>query len=355
MIKKLQLLVVLCVVLLSSCEKVEFLPTIETPVFTAGIPFAKSDSVGFNAGDDLYYMYASHLEIEDEIIYSGVFGKDESCESGCAENFAIQFHQKKSEQDRLSKGKYDFYSVPRDGFKHNYSLITNDLNPLVNSSWRVGNEMLSGESITIDSNNDTAPGDGMRLIYNIPNVLTVQFEREILPFTVDCDISLNFINTDEGMKIEVVTSSPFAQISWSTGIIGKSIIVNPNVSTYTARVFAGTGCSTDIVINIAELSLLDGYGIGFNQNSFAFSTPDNSNNAVSISYTSEDGVFYTSSTIGQIIPFRFDILEITDYKVNEFGYPTWMIKANFDCILFGENGGTRRIINGNAVFAVSHQ
>ncbi len=355
MIKKLQMLIVLLVVLFSSCEKVEFLPTIEEPVFTAGIPFAKSDSISFNAGDDLYYMYASHAEIEDEIIYSGLFGKDESCESGCAENFAIQFHQKKSEENRLTKGNYDFYSVPRNGYKHNYSLTTNDQNPLENSSWRVGSEVLSGESISIDSNNDTALGDGMRLIYNIPDVLTVQFERQILPLSVECDISLNFINTNDGIKIEVVTSSPFAQVSWSTGAISNSIIINPNVSIYTARVFSGSGCTTDIVINIADLNLLDGYNIGFNQSSFAFSTPDNNNNAVSISYTTEDGIFYTSSTIGQILPFRFDVLEITDYEVNELGDPTWMIKANFDCILFGENGGTRRIKNGNAVFAVSHQ
>ena len=51
--------------IVSSCENEEFLPLVEEPVFIAAIPFAKTDSVGFNAGDDLYYMYASHAEIED--------------------------------------------------------------------------------------------------------------------------------------------------------------------------------------------------------------------------------------------------------------------------------------------------
>ena len=127
-----------------------------------------------------------------------------------------------------------------------------------------------------------------------------------------------------------------------------------NIPTYTARVFAADGCATDIAINIADMNLVDGYNIGFNQKSFAFSTPDNTNNAVNISYTNEQGVFYTSSTIGQILPFKFEILEITDYEINELGDPTWQIKASFDCILFGNKGGTRRIKNGNAVFAVSH-
>ena len=353
--KILYLSIVSLVCLLSSCEKVEFVPIVEEPVFVAGIPFATSDSTGFSAGDDLYYMYASHSEIDDEIVYSGLFGKDESCESGCAENFSIQFHQKASEESRLTEGSYEFYSVPRDGFKHSYTLATNDSNPLENGSWRVGSQTLLGESITIDSNNDTAPGDGMRLLYNIPGVLTVQFERQIIPMTVDCDIALQFSITNQGVEIEVITSAPFAQVSWSPGQISNSILVNPNILTYTARVFAGSGCTTDIAINIQDLALLDGYNVGFNQTSVGFTTPDNANNSVSISYTNEEGVFYTSSTIGQILPFRFDVSEVSDYEVNELGDPTWKINASFDCILFGENGGTRRIKNGNAIFAVSHK
>jgi hypothetical protein len=337
-----------------SCEKEEFASIIEEPVFVAGVPFAKSDSVGFNAGDDLYYMYASHTEIEGEIVYSGLFGKEEICESGCAQNFGIQIHQKLSQEGKLSTGNYPFYSVPRDGYKHNYMLITDDLNPLDNTSWRVGDEFLLGESISIDSNNDTAPGDGMRLVYNLPDIFTVQFERQILPMTVDCDISVKLSTTSEGIQIDVITSSPFSQVSWSTGLISNKLIVNPNIATYTARVFGGSGCTTDIAINIQNMNLISNHNIGFNQNSFGFSTPDNPNNAVSISYTNEDGIFYTSSTIGQILPFRFDVLDISDYEVNELGDPTWKLTASFDCILFGENGGTRRIRNGKAVFAVSY-
>ena len=352
--KKFQFIFVLLVLIMFSCEKEAFLSIIEEPVFVAALPFAKTDSVGFNAGDDLYYMYASHIELEDEIVYSGLFGKEEICESGCAENFAIQIHQKKFEEDKLSIGSYPFYSVPRDGYKHNYSLITNDPNPLGNTSWRVGDEFLSGDSISIDSNNDTAPGDGMRLIYNLPNVFTVQFERLILPSTVDCDIRVEFSTLNGVLQIEVITSSPFAQVSWSTGIVSDIISVNPNISTYSARVFSSSGCTTDISIHIQNMNLASNFNIGFNQNSYSFSTPDNLNNAISISYTNEEGVFYTSSTTGQILPFRFDVSEITDYEVNELGDPTWKLTAGFDCILFGENGGTRRIKNGKAVFAVSH-
>lgn len=354
MIKKSHLLIVLLIVIMSSCEKEEFLPSVEEPVFMAAIPFAKSDSIGFNAGDDLYYMYASHFEIEKEIVYSGLFGKEEACESGCGENFAIQIHQKLLLEEKLLTGNYPFYSVPRDGYKHDYALITNDPNPLQNTTWRVGDESLSGESISIDSDHASAPGDGIRLFYKLPNVFTVQFERQILPMTVDCDIMVAIAQTSEGLQIEVITSSPFSQVSWSNGLISNAIIVNPNIATYAARVFGGNGCTTDLAINIQNMNLTGSHTIGFNQSSSGFSTPDNPNNAVSLSYTSEDGVFYTSSTIGQILPFRFDVREVTDYKVNELGDPTWKITADFDCILFGENGGTRRIRNGNAVFAVSH-
>ena len=138
MIKKLPLLIILIVIIGTSCDKEAFLPVLEEPVFVANIPFTKTDSISFNAGDDLYYMYASHSVIEDELIYSGLFGKDESCESGCAENFAIQFHQKNDEQGVLTEGSYNFYSLPREGYKHNYSLLTNDSNPIDNAVWRVG-------------------------------------------------------------------------------------------------------------------------------------------------------------------------------------------------------------------------
>lgn len=354
MFKKLYFLPIFIALVLSSCDKVDFLPIIEEPIFVADIPFTKSDSININAGDDLYYMYASHTVFDDEIVYSGLFGKDESCESGCAENFSIKIHQKINEQERPNEGRYDYYSVPREGYKHNYTLITNDSNPIDNSTWRVGEVSLSGETISIDSNNDTAPGDGVRLIYNVPDVISVQFERQILPLVVDCDISLKISNTSQGVQLEVVNSSPFSQVSWSTGEIGKSILLNPNITTYTARVFAGSGCTTDIVINIKDFNLIDGFRVGFNQKSFGFETPDNSNNAVSISYTNEEGVFYTSSVIGQILPFSFEILEISDYEINELGDPTWKITAAFDCLLFGEDGSTKRVKNGNATFAVSH-
>ena len=339
---------------MSSCEKEDFLSKEGDPVFVASIPFAKNDSIRFNAGDDLYYMFASHSMIEDEIIYSGLFGKEDVCTESCAENFSIKFHQKLFQESKLSEGSYQYYSIPRDGYKHNYTLLSNQNNPTQNASWRVGSEMLTGESISIDADNDAQQIDGMRLLYNVVDEFTLQFERNILPMSVDCDITLEITNTALGVQLEVVTDSPFSQVSWSTGVIGNKITVSPAVPVYTARVFTGSGCTTDITIHMESLDISQDYSIGFNQNSFGFSTPDNPNNAVTVSYTNGDGVFYTSSTVGQILPFTFDVHQVSDYDVNELGDPTWMIRASFDCILFGENGGSRRIKNGNALFAVSY-
>ena len=347
-------LLIVFLLIASSCEKESFLSQEGDPVFVASIPFTKKDSIGFNAGDDLYYMFASHTIAEEEKIYSGLFGKQDICTDNCAENFSIKFHQKLDQESKLTKGNYQYYSFPRDGYKHNYTLISDDEDSVDNASWRVGDETLTGDSISIDAENDTEPGDGIRLLYSIPNAFTLQFERSILPMTVDCNITLEISNTAQGIQLEVVTDSPFTQVSWSTGVIGNKIVASEDLSIYTARVFAGSGCSTDITIHMANFNLTQDYAIGFNQNSFGFSSPDNPNNAITISYTDENNVFYTSSTVGQILPFRFEVLEISDYELNELGDPTWMIKARFDCILFGENGTSRRIQNGNALFAVSY-
>ena len=85
-----------------------------------------------------------------------------------------------------------------------------------------------------------------------------------------------------------------------------------------------------------------------------FSTPDNASRSVIIEYTDKDGAFYTSSIIGKILPFEFNINSVEDYEINELGEPTWKIDSSFDCILFGENGASKRIDGGKAIFAVSY-
>ena len=64
------------IVLFASCEKKEFIADIGTPVFTAEVPFLNENKLEVVAGDDLYYMFASHQEVENGIIYSGLFGKE---------------------------------------------------------------------------------------------------------------------------------------------------------------------------------------------------------------------------------------------------------------------------------------
>lgn len=340
---------------LTACEKEEFSIDKNQPVFTADIPFVTGDDLSINAGDELYYMYSSHQETETELIYTGLFGKDESCEENCGENFAIKIHQKNGSQAKLETGKYEFFSIPKEGYKHDYTLLTDDEDALEKSTWRVGNQTHFGESLSVNFDNDTAPGEGVRLIHDEPGQFVVQFDRLILPNEVECDIELKIERVvNEGIFLEIVTSSPYSFISWSTGEVGKRIEVDFSSQIYTVKVYDGSGCATDIIINFKTQNISDDYSIGFSQNSYGFATPDNADNSVSISYTDSDGVFYTSSIIGQILPFDFDVLEVSDYENNENDEPTWMIKSKFDCILFGDNGKTKRIKDGNAIFAVSY-
>ena len=342
-------------IMLSSCEKVEIQGVVEDPVFTATLPIAE-EVLEVVAGDDLYYMYASHFNLKDEIIYKGLFGKDESCEANCAQNFSIEFHQKIDAVGDLQEGLYAYYSIPKDGYKHSFSVIDNASTPIDidDVTWRIGSHQQHGESITIDANNDQQQSEDIRLIYDGEDAFKIIFARKIIPTTVSCDFNVNIKPSGTTGLIEVETESPFAFVSWSTGHVGTTITIDPTIKVYTARVFSGDGCSTDLTVHVKNPQITEQFSLGLNQVSVGFTTPDNANNAVAINYTNEDGVFYTTNILGQILPFRFELVSIEEYDTNELGNPTWKMTAKFDCILFGEDESAIRINGGEATFAVSY-
>ena len=343
------------VFLMTSCEKQEFKSDPGTPVFFADVPFF--NDVGFDAvaGDDLYYMFASKQEQDDSYIHSGLFGKENTCTDDCAENFAIKFVNQKNSNKQLTVGEYEFYSIPKDGFKHNFSMQSNEANALNWTTWKLGNENFTGhQSVSFDSDNDAINQEAIQLSYNIPNQFLVQFDRPVLPRAVECDVELEIRRIPNlGVVLEVHTSSPFAFVSWSTGESGNRIRPNFETQTYTANIFDGSGCQTQLLIHFKTQNIVKDYAISLNQESVSFATPDNPPKSVIIEYTDGNGDFYTSSVIGQILPFEFVMNSIEEYEINELGLPTWKIEAEFNCILFGENGTTKRIKKGSATFAVS--
>ncbi|MDF1698115.1 MAG: hypothetical protein P1U56_19865 [Saprospiraceae bacterium] len=338
------------------CEKEEFKGDPGIPVFTLDVPFLNEDGLTVTAGDDLYYMFASHLKQDEYTTYSGLFGKEDICEEDCAENFAIKIIQKSNMESTLSEGTYEYFSIPKDGFKHNFSFVSDDVEALDWTTWRVGGEDHVGQaSISFDSENDSAPQDGVELLYDVPGQFIAQFERPIFPKAVDCNLSLNVIREiNDGIYLEVETESPFSFVSWSTGQTGNRIKVDFASQAYAANIFDASGCQTKVVVHFKTKSLVKDYSITLGQKSYVFSTPDNAERAVVIEYTDKEGVFYTSSLIGQILPFDFEIISVEEYEVNELGQPTWKIEAGFDCILFSELGSTKRIVGGKATFAVSY-
>ena len=341
--------------LLSSCEKQEFVGDPGTPVFMAEVPFVNGESFEVVAGDELYYMFASHQDTESAVIHSGLFGKEDTCEESCAENFAIRIVQKNSVQDPISKGKYDYYSIPKDGFKHNFSVISSEENFINEATWRLRNENHPGPTLNFNSDNDSAPEEGIQLIYDIPGQLVVQFERPVLPKAVNCNLELKVNRVvNEGIFLEIETGSPYTFVNWSTGVSGNKTKIDFNTSSYSANIFDASGCQTKVVVFFKTHNITKDYSIGLNQESYMFSSPDNADQSVIIEYTNKEGEFFTSSIIGQILPFEFNIEKVEKYENNELEQPTWKIDANFDCILFNEIGVSKRIKNGKAVFAVGY-
>lgn len=346
-----------CVILImTSCEKQEFIADPGIPVFTAEVPFLNEETFKVVAGDELYYMFASHQELSSSVVHSGLYGKEDTCEESCAENFAIKIVQKNDVLGTpIVPGEYDFFSIPKDGFKHDFSAQSTDEEALNLISWRLGNQNHSGPSFSFNSNNDSAPQESIQMKYDVPGQFIVQFKRPILPRSVDCGLTMDIKRVvNEGIYLELSTASPFTFVNWSNGMSGKKILLDFNTQSYSANVFDATGCQTEVIIHFKTQNITQDYSISLNQESFMFSTPDNSERSVIIEYTDKEGQFYTTSIIGQILPFQFIVNHVEDYEINELGDPTWKIDASFDCILFGENGASKRIKNGKAVFAVSH-
>lgn len=343
---------------LFSCEKEEFKGDPGVPVFTADIPFLDAENFEVVAGDDLFYMFASHQELDSSTVYSGLFGKEDICEEGCAENFAIKIVEKHSasmSSTPFAPGKYEYFSIPKDGYKHSFSVASDQEDVLNATRWRLGNLDHAGPNFSVNSDNDSAPQETMEMLYDVQGQFIARFERPIVPRTVDCSLELKIERViGEGIYLVVDTESPFAFVSWSTGSIGNRLLVNFDTQTYTANIFDGSGCQTKLIVFFKSPNITEDYSVTLNQTSTVFTTPDNADRAVIIEYTAPDGTFYTSSIIGQILPFEFSIIEAEEYQVNELGDPTWKIESKFNCILFGENGETKRIVDGQATFAVSY-
>lgn len=352
---QIQIITLLLVTICLSCQKRDFVGEENDPVFTADVSFAGGERVDVVAGDDQYYMYASHIESSQEKVLVGRFGKDETCTSQCLESLTIKIHQKNGEEDPIEIGNYDYYNVPRNGYKHDYSILTDDPDVLINTSWRVGDQVSLGESITVEEENDAQPTDGVRMIYELPGQFIVQFDRSIISTVLDCQMELDIQRSPDGSyTLEVITGSPFAHVKWSTGAIGTKITLDPQKLIYTASVIGGGGCKTDFIIKFHSWDDLVSNRIGMSETSYVFTTPQNPNNAIEVSYTAPNGVRYTSTDVSQILPYEFNIIAVEDYLTNENGEPTIKITADFDCILFGSQGKGWRIDEGRVVFAVSY-
>ena len=254
-----------------------------------------------------------------------------------------------------SIGKYDFYSVPKDGFKHDFSVHSTDEDALNSTTWILCETNETGPTFSFNSLNDSSPVEKMQMVYDIENQMVVRFERPIIPKAVECACELNVKRAvGQGLLLEVETNSPFTLVNWSTGHTGQKLLVDFSTQSYSATVFDASGCQTRLIVFFKTQNITDDYSLALNQESYMFSIPDNSDRSVIIEYTDGEGEFYTSSIIGQILPFDFEIHNVEAYENNELNDLTWKIESSFDCILFGEKGKAKRIVDGKATFAVSY-
>ncbi len=345
------------ILLFLSCEKKKIEDHIGEPVFTADLTFDQMGDRRIVAGDSSFYMYASYMEQDEEVIYRGHFGKDNNCIKDCEEYFAINIHfpmHSVDEGQASFKRDYGYYVSPVKGYLHRFEVLNTPEGDQSQDfySWHIDQEVELGPSLLISSFQNTQNQE-VGLIYNDQESVLVKFKRETEPKAVDCQLEVRFVVNPNGeVFIRLKSDTPYLQAKWNTGEKGSIISYRPGVSDYSAKVIDGHGCMTTVFVHFFKDGLAKDLNVGFREKTIPVNIPGNLPMSVSIEYRTAEGELYTSSRASQPGSSSFVIDSEEDFEQNELGIATKKLSANLNCILFGENGQTIELQEAEVVFAI---
>ena len=367
--KKLFLNLLITCGLFYSCKKEE-LPKnndLGSPVFylratVNGLP------VKIEAGVNDYKMLASNYLDENNVyVFTGEL-KQVSCTSNCDMSVSILINDFKFSD---LNGSIDINNAIKSG---NYGFKGADINPSTNVNFTPESADNGGPYNWISSH---AGGDSaVSSVYNATRILkngknylvnfgitnpdgsSSKFEQEYkVGNPLQTNISMFF---DSGTTYKFIANStgkaPFSY-NWDFGDGTNSTESQPKHS-----FSLGADQIVKLIVSDSEGNtciskyLVPAKGKPNPNFSAAFTPYLNARllSAITIKFTDQSGVVYTSSDLNQPVGSKFEIVSVEDYKTNDKNELTKKVKIGFNCSFTGSSGPLN-ITNGEAVIAVSYK
>ena len=379
---------------LGACKKTELPPTVEEdPVFsfTGNLD---NQSLDFVAGEEDYYLFTSFRK-DDNNVYSfmGRFEKTMDCESDCKEilEFEIRDIGVDSGADVMPDRSLGVGSYPIGITGSNFEIDTivegydvffenrSISNVSTNFNWDLG------DGISIDSflpgplflsPADIGQGKDVRLTLTensgTGSCSSTLLQRIQIGGDPNSSCSLDFVSLSDSvintLCADMSGVDPFV-FRWIlsndsiimedcledfdfvdsmsmvlTGIDGQGCEQSKNISTHKSALSELEYCSADFDYEVLTRNKIVFTPI---EDSLSFSN-------VIVRYTDREGITFTSGGIDQNQEDRFEILESSDYLVNENGEATRLLKIRFSGFLSNDGNNPRYLENGEGVIAVSY-
>ncbi len=386
--------ILILLLVLGACKKTELPPSVEEdPVFSFTGNLG-NQSLDFVAGEEDYYLFTSfEKDAIDVYSFIGRFEKTMDCESDCKETLEFEIRDvavnpgEDVMPDRsLGVGLYSIETIGSnftidtivegyDVFFENRSIS----NVSTNFNWDLGN------GVSIDSFlpgplflslEDIGQGKEIKLTVNENSGNGSCSSTKIQTIQVggnpNSDCSLDFVSLSDSVIntfcADMTGAEPF-MIRWVlpndsivmedclegfdfvdsmsmrlVGSDGQGCVQSKNISTHKSVFAELEYCSADFDYEILTRNKIIFTPI---EDSLSFSN-------VIVRYTDQEGITFTSKNIDQNEEDRFEILESSDYLVNENGDATRLLKIRFSGLL--SNGGNNPLYleNGEGVIAVSY-
>lgn len=390
-IKLINILLCTLLLLVGSCQKVPLPePNIGDPVFTFSGDLNGSSKT-FAGGVDSFYMYSSY-SVDDFSIYSftGKWAIEENSQFESPESFSITLRDQEINEEGFFTDEGLESSLLRDNF--NYSLSDSSgqiqaFNIFLSNQSFSSDEMSYSWTVSTPSNGNIIEDSGeANPFFQIPAFENVEIclnastetnqgatfathcrNIQLDDFTCEIDFELDFAGIDSlaGLNALVMDAIQYEwTINGGTTNNMESFQTLDSTGYYCVFISDENEKTCELCIDIDELGGFNGQELNlpiytvakfgyeiepvFGGSAFDYST-------VQIEYVSPDGVVYRSSDGPQNPDTTFfQVIEMSEYDLNELGQRTKKLTVQFDCTLYSPNQESIQINNANAIIAVAY-
>ncbi|MCB0651361.1 MAG: hypothetical protein KDC85_08825 [Saprospiraceae bacterium] len=369
------LLGVFLLLTLSRCSPLDLPPDVtEDPVFTLSMGTDAGETIAFGGGVDGYRMFTSYQQGADGVFtFIGELKK----EGVVPDTFpSIRFEIRDFLANPLSvEVEQALMSVA--GFYD--QTLTGESDTIYRAAFTASTGQscsgLPSSAFTWNFDDGTF-GEGYSVIHEYPNndertinmeingpdgeyvsvSRNLNFGANVLP----CGLQVNAFQTNTlNLTASPIGGVPPYTYDWSIGANSQtiSLVIDSFLleQQFCVTLTDATGCGSSWCGNI-----LGGYQICNAQFSYSTSMVTDSTEApaqfstVTVIYRDGQGGIFRSDRQAQGMNAFFEVQEVADFQLNEFGEPTKKVKLGFSCDLFATNGSMIKINSGQGTIGVAY-